>query len=76
MSKKNSREAKLLRKEKYAQKRARFNDPCPKPDDYVRHYGYIHNEPYFHNSAIAWDMARLAGVPVSATGKGSLFHCK
>ena len=27
------------------------------------------------NSAIAWDMARLAGVPVSATGKGSLFHC-
>ena len=55
MSKKNSREAKLLRKEKYAKKRARLNDPCPKPEEYVRHYGFIPNEPYYRNSAIAWD---------------------
>tara|TARA_B100000787_G_scaffold166874_1_gene152736 strand:- start:67 stop:870 length:804 start_codon:yes stop_codon:yes gene_type:complete len=27
------------------------------------------------NAAIAWDMARLAGVLVDATGKGALFRC-
>jgi len=55
MSKKNSREAKLLRKEKYAKKRARFNDPCPRPEEYGKHWGYIPNEPYFQNAAYCWN---------------------
>ena len=55
MSKKNSREAKLLRREKLAKKRAKFNDPCPIPNDYGKYWGYIPNEPYFRNSAFAWN---------------------
>jgi len=55
MSKKNSREAKLLRKEKYAKKRAKWNDPCPQPEDYGKHWGYIPNEPYFQNAAYCWN---------------------
>jgi len=55
MSKKNSREAKLLRKEKYAKKRAKWNDPCPQPADYGKHWGYIPNEPYFQNAAYCWN---------------------
>ena len=55
MSKKNSREAKLLRKEKYAKKRAKWNDPCPQPEDYGKHWGYIPNEPYFQNAAYYWN---------------------
>tara|TARA_B100000965_G_scaffold265090_1_gene223896 strand:+ start:771 stop:1595 length:825 start_codon:yes stop_codon:yes gene_type:complete len=55
MSKKNSREAKLLRREKLAKKRAKFNNPCPIPNDYGKYWGYIPNEHYFRNSAFAWN---------------------
>ena len=55
MSKRNSREAKLLRREELAKKRAKFDNPCPKPKEYIKHFGFIPNEPYFQNAALAWE---------------------
>jgi len=38
-------------------KREKFNNPCPKPEHgYLKHFGYVPNDPFFHNSAVAWDM--------------------
>ena len=55
MSKRNSREEKSRRREKLAKKRAKFNNPCPRPEEYIKHFGFIPNEPYFHNAALAWE---------------------
>lgn len=59
MSKRNSKEAKAQRREKYMEKQKRFSNNCPKPDEYIRHYGYIPNDPYFRNSAIACNTADM-----------------
>ena len=54
MSKRNSKEAKQQRRKKYEEKQLRFANPCPHPEkDYLRHFGYVPNEPFFHNSALA-----------------------
>ena len=59
MSKRNSREEKSRRREELARKRAKFDNPCPKPNDYVKHFGFIPNEPFFQNAAIAWDTSEM-----------------
>lgn len=54
MSKRNSKEAKQQRRKKYEEKQLRFSNPCPHPEkDYLRHFGYVPNEPFFHNAAVA-----------------------
>ena len=53
MSKRNSREAKRLRREKNLYRQERFSNPIPKPDDYIQHYGYVPDIPFFANSAVA-----------------------
>lgn len=56
MSKKNNKEAKQLRRADLLKKRDKFNNPCPRPEtEYLKHFGYVPNEPFFHNSAVAWD---------------------
>ncbi len=59
MSKRNSREEKSRRREELAKKRAQFNDPCPQPEEYLKHFGFIPNEPYFQNAALAWNRPDL-----------------
>jgi hypothetical protein len=54
MSKRNSKEAKQQRRKNYEEKQSRFSNPCPHPEkDYLRHFGYVPNEPFFHNAAVA-----------------------
>ena len=54
MSKRNSKEAKQKRRTSYEEKQLRFSNPCPHPEkDYLRHFGYVPNEPFFYNSAVA-----------------------
>ena len=54
MSKRNSKEAKQQRRKNYEEKQLRFANPCPHPEkDYLRHFGFVPNEPFFHNSAVA-----------------------
>jgi len=56
MSKRNSKEAKQQRREANMWKKTKFSNPCPKPENgYYKHFGYIPDEPYFHNSAVAWN---------------------
>ena len=53
MSKRNSKEAKE-RRQKYLAKQERFNNPVAKPEqDYIQHYGFVPNDPYFENAAVA-----------------------
>lgn len=59
MGKKNSKEAKALRKAKVQSKRNKFNNPVPRPEEYVKHFGYVPNEPRFYNAAIAWSNSQM-----------------
>lgn len=59
MGKKNSKEAKALRKAKVQSKRNKFNNPVPRPKEYVKHFGYVPNEPRFYNAAIAWSNSQM-----------------
>ena len=63
MSKRNSKEAKEARRQKYLAKQERFTNPVAKPEqDYIQHYGYIPNEPFFENAAVAWDTSDMKAV--------------
>ena len=63
MSKRNSKEAKAERRQKYLAKQERFTNPVAKPEqDYIQHYGYIPNEPFFENAAVAWDTSDMKAV--------------
>lgn len=63
MSKRNSKEAKEARRQKYLAKQERFNNPVAKPEqDYIQHYGYIPNDPFFENAAVAWDTSDMKAV--------------
>lgn len=54
MSKRNSPEAKAERRQKYLAKQNRFSNPVAKPEqDFIHHYGFIPNDPYFENAAVA-----------------------
>jgi hypothetical protein len=55
MGKKNSPEAKMLRRQKIQAKRQKFADPCPTPKELVAHMGFIPNIPFFKNAAVAWN---------------------
>ena len=64
MGKKNSKEAKLLRREKINAKRKEksslYADPCPRPDsEYLKHYGFVPNINFFRNAAVAWSSADM-----------------
>ena len=54
MSKRNSKEAKAERRQKYLAKQDRFSNPVAKPEqDYIHHYGFVPNDPFFENAAVA-----------------------
>ena len=55
MGKKNSPEAKVLRRQKIQMKRQKFGNPCPAPKELIAHIGYVPNIPFFSNAAVAWD---------------------
>ena len=52
MSRKNSREEKARRRLENAWKLDRYS-PIPTPDEYISHIGFVPNEPFFYNSAVA-----------------------
>ena len=52
MSRKNSKEAKARRRLENAWKETRYI-PIPQPEEYISHIGFIPNDPFFHNSALA-----------------------
>ena len=73
MGKKNSPEAKVLRKAKVAAKRNAFSNPVERPDDCLRHFGFIPNDDYFKHSAIAWD---TADMKLAMRSKANLIKCR
>ena len=52
MSRKNSREEKARRRLENAWKLDRYS-PIPTPDEYISHIGFVPNDPFFYNSAVA-----------------------
>jgi hypothetical protein len=73
MSKKNSLEAKALRKEKVAAKRNAFSNPVEKPDDCLRHFGFIPNEDFFKHSSVAWNGPDMK---LAMRSKANLIKCR
>ena len=73
MGKKNSPEAKVLRKAKVAAKRNAFSNPVERPDDCLRHFGFIPNDDYFKHSAIAWN---TADMKLAMRSKTNLIKCR
>ena len=63
MSKRNSPEAKAERRQKYLAKQNRFSNPVAKPEqDYIHHYGFVPNDPYFENAAVAINQPDMKAV--------------
>ena len=52
MSRKNSKEEKARRRLENAWKATRYT-PIPTPEEYINHFTFIPDEPFFYNSAIA-----------------------
>ena len=73
MGKKNSPEAKALRREKVAAKRNAFSNPVERPTDCLRHFGFIPNEDFFKHSAIAWD---TPDMKLAMRTKANLIQCR
>ena len=73
MSKKNSAVAKRERREKLMEKRNKFSNPVERPDDCLRHFGFVPNEDFFKHAAIAWcdDDMKLA-----LRSKKNLLQCR
>ena len=55
MSRRNSKEEKARRRLENAWKKDRYV-PIPKPEEYIKHIGFVPNDPFFYNSAIAGDL--------------------
>jgi hypothetical protein len=73
MGKKNSPEAKALRKAKVAAKRKAFANPAERPNDCLRHYGFIPNEDFFKHAAIA---VNEADIKLAMRSKENLIQCR
>ena len=55
MSRRNSKEEKARRRLENAWKKDRYV-PIPTPEEYIKHIGFVPNDPFFYNSAIAGDL--------------------
>ena len=73
MGKKNSPEAKALRRAKVAAKRNAFSNPVERPADCLRHFGFIPNEDFFKNAAVAWD---TPDMKLALRTKANLIQCR
>ena len=73
MGKKNSPEAKALRRAKVAAKRNAFSNPVERPNDCLRHFGFIPNEDFFKNAAVAWD---TPDMKLALRTKANLIQCR
>ena len=55
MSRRNSKEEKARRRLENAWKKDRYV-PIPTPEEYIKHFGFVPNDAFFYNSAIAGDL--------------------